>query len=865
MRLRTGIALATAAGVAIGALVLVAAPQPASAAIAPLGNLSQALQESLYFYDAEKSGPARTLGQQPLEWRGDSEPSDGKVPLISSAHTVAGTNLSTAFINQWSSVLDPNKTGFLDLSGGFHDAGDHVKFGLPQAYAAAELGWGVLEFKDAFVATGSYTHAMSELRWFSDYFLRSTFLDPATGNVIAFNYMVGNGTIDHTYWGPPELQNATTYPRPAEFAWSGAPGSDVSAEAAAALTIEYFNTLSSDPTYAAKCLAAAKALYQFGVTYRGLGNGDGFYTSSGDEDHLAWAAAWLYQATNTASYLNDIIGKDSSGNYTGYLKKIIAGPQDNWQNIWVQSWDSVWSGVFAKLAVLTKGVVSAAENAKYQYYFRWNLEYWTGGQVKHQDTTDTTFLKPTPAGFGVINTWGSARYNAAAQFSALVFRHDNPTDPEATPLTDWALSQMNYLMGNNPLKTSYIVGFAPSGYSDVSHPHHRAAHGSMTNNMGDPVNDKHVLWGGLVGGPDASDGHTDVTTDFVGNEVALDYEAGFVGSLAGLFDYYGSGQSNVAWTPTPEATELPPYAMAKIEQENNQRTQVTVTINNYLTHPPHFETQLSLKYFFNISELMAHGQTISAVHTETYYDESASSYNAPATISAIQPFDAANGIYYVEVSWPNIPVSGKRDYQFGLIAAQDSTYQSWWDPTNDWSHTGLSSTTSQITTYIPVYRNEVLVYGNEPTKGTPPPTTPPPTTVPPTTVPPTTVPPTTVPPTTVPPTTVPPTTPPATTPPVTGACAATYSITNSWSTGFQAGVTVTAGKTAISNWKVTWTLPSGQAITQLWSGTLAQSGSAITVTNASFNGSLAAGASTTFGFTANGSSTPSPTLTCTGS
>ncbi|WUH88957.1 cellulose binding domain-containing protein [Streptomyces sp. NBC_00433] len=93
-------------------------------------------------------------------------------------------------------------------------------------------------------------------------------------------------------------------------------------------------------------------------------------------------------------------------------------------------------------------------------------------------------------------------------------------------------------------------------------------------------------------------------------------------------------------------------------------------------------------------------------------------------------------------------------------------------------------------------------------------------------------------------------------------CTATYSTTNSWSGGFQGEVKVTAGSTAVNSWTVTWTLGSGQTITQVWNGTLTTSGSTATVKNASYNGSVPPSTSTTFGFLANG--TPNtPTLTCT--
>ncbi|MGI5149394.1 cellulose binding domain-containing protein [Plantactinospora sp. CA-294935] len=112
-----------------------------------------------------------------------------------------------------------------------------------------------------------------------------------------------------------------------------------------------------------------------------------------------------------------------------------------------------------------------------------------------------------------------------------------------------------------------------------------------------------------------------------------------------------------------------------------------------------------------------------------------------------------------------------------------------------------------------------------------------------------------------------PTTPPVTTPSPTtsapgGAVSATYQITNTWPGGFQAEVTVSAGSLPINGWTARWTLASGQAISQVWNGTLNISGSAVTVRNASYNGSLAANTSTTFGFVASGSpSTAALTVT----
>lgn len=95
------------------------------------------------------------------------------------------------------------------------------------------------------------------------------------------------------------------------------------------------------------------------------------------------------------------------------------------------------------------------------------------------------------------------------------------------------------------------------------------------------------------------------------------------------------------------------------------------------------------------------------------------------------------------------------------------------------------------------------------------------------------------------------------------ACTATYTTVNAWSGGYQGEVRVTAGGAPVSGWTVRWTLGSGQRITQVWNGTLTANGSAVAVGNASYNGSLPASGSTTFGFLADG--TPSaPALACGG-
>ncbi|MFF5078319.1 cellulase family glycosylhydrolase [Actinoplanes sp. NPDC000266] len=116
---------------------------------------------------------------------------------------------------------------------------------------------------------------------------------------------------------------------------------------------------------------------------------------------------------------------------------------------------------------------------------------------------------------------------------------------------------------------------------------------------------------------------------------------------------------------------------------------------------------------------------------------------------------------------------------------------------------------------------------------------------------------------TTPPTTPPVTTPPPTTPPPSVGCSATYTVTGQWQNGFQGEVKVTAGTAAVKSWTVTWTYANGQSVTQAWNATVSSSGSAVTARNVGYNGAIAAGGSTTFGFLGSWSGSNSvPTLAC---
>ncbi|MFD9438870.1 PHB depolymerase family esterase [Streptomyces sp. NPDC060006] len=87
--------------------------------------------------------------------------------------------------------------------------------------------------------------------------------------------------------------------------------------------------------------------------------------------------------------------------------------------------------------------------------------------------------------------------------------------------------------------------------------------------------------------------------------------------------------------------------------------------------------------------------------------------------------------------------------------------------------------------------------------------------------------------------------------PQPGACKVTAT-TSAWSTGLTGSVTITnTGTTRIDGWKLGFTLPSGQSITNGWGATYAPASGAVTATNATYTGTIAANASVSIGYQAN--------------
>lgn len=438
-------------------------------------NYAKLLQESLYFFDANMCGT--DVGETTaLSWRNDCHGEDATFDY--DGETV-------------------------DVSGGFHDAGDHVKFGLPQGYSAAMLALSYKEFGEAFDGLGQTEHYKKIMEYFCDYFVNcAIYTDNAnkTGSVKAFCYQVGDGTdnvnySDHAYWGPPEKQTGYNRKEVTLFTTDDMPATDIVSISACALALHAYNF--PNDAKSTQYLQTAKDLFAYAKSKDPKPYWVTQYRSETYKDDYASAAAALYLATKDATYLSEL-----NSNYAP-----DAG--------WTLCWDKTWG-----IAAALKG--------------DWNMAYSIANY--NQD-------KNTDQGFRFVDQWGSARYNAAEQFLGLVY--DKNTSKNS--FGDWATGQMNYLLGNNDNKRCFVVGY---NENSAKYPHHRAASNSSDASI--HSENHYTLLGALVGGPnDLNDSYSDSQTEYVCNEVAIDYNVGLVGAAAGLYLLHKDDDT----VPTTLATE----------------------------------------------------------------------------------------------------------------------------------------------------------------------------------------------------------------------------------------------------------------------------------------------------------------------
>ena len=468
-------------------------------------DYARLLQYSLYFYDANMCG--------------DDVDENSALPWRDNCHKEDATNA---------------------IAGGYHDAGDHVMFGLPQGYSATMLGWSLYEFnttapdgENVYDNLNQTAHYKIISDRFNDFFAQCI---KEIGGTTKILVQKGDGDIDHKLWGAPETQQDRTN----EMIWSDK-GSDIAAEYAASLALSYLNFYRDDLPEAEKTkyknhLAAAKKLYDFATTAnRGIYS-NGFYPSNSDNDDKALAAGWLYLATVKEGSAVDRYKNECNVTQTNAI-----------------TWDEVHIAAACVKAHIDGNWDSVANNYA-------NV---SEGKGICYNTANTYYEGP--------HNWGTARHNALSQTVALAIaknlKENNPSDAKAQVIADWCKTQMNFILGGNTWKDGSPVCLV-TGFSEIStkYAHHRAASG-WDDHEAYKINptydsDGHIIIGALAGGP-AFKGHDDQQQmidyghdncvanhtylddlhDYCCNEVALDYNAGLVGAAAGLYYFFKTGHT----------------------------------------------------------------------------------------------------------------------------------------------------------------------------------------------------------------------------------------------------------------------------------------------------------------------------------
>ncbi|XP_059179535.1 endoglucanase 4-like [Physella acuta] len=423
-------------------------------------NYNDVLMKSIMFFETQRSGKLPASNRIP--YRGDS------------------------------ALGDKGDAGE-DLTGGWYDAGDHVKFNFPMAYSSTILAWGYLMYKDAYEAAGQADYLLDCIKWPLDYLLK------CHTKPDELYVQVGDGGADHSYWGPPELM---TMARPAYKITASKPGTDVAMETAAAFATGSLAFQTKDPAYSATLLQHAKQLWDFANTNRGIYSDSvqaaaAYYRSYNISDELCWGSLWLYQVTNDSKYLD------------------VAERYFDPEPAWGMSWDDKTIVNQVLLYKLTKkDIYKKAVEDSFRFWF-------PGGSIPY-----------TPKGLAYRLQWGSLRYSSNMAMAALVAAD---AGLHATEYRRWAMCQIHYALGDTGF--SYLIGH---GSHFPKSPHHRSSScpnipapcGPFVMSSKEP--NVHILYGALVGGPGQSDEYTDDRSNYVNNEVACDYNAGFQTAVAAL-------------------------------------------------------------------------------------------------------------------------------------------------------------------------------------------------------------------------------------------------------------------------------------------------------------------------------------------
>ncbi|KAG2172253.1 hypothetical protein INT43_004794 [Umbelopsis isabellina] len=464
-------------------------------------NYAEVLHKSYLFYHSQKSGH---LPYQRLAWRSHS------------CKNCVGTYGE-------------------DLSQGWYEAANTMKWGLPFGFTATQLAYNIFIFKDAMKSVDELAEGLELTKWGADYLINAHHNDTHFVGQLGVSALGPISKqieldVDFNYWGPPEEYEdwvPTGLPHTAYYNSPEDPASEIAGEYGAAMAATAAIWREYNSTYADILVDHSKRLYKLATEHPGSyinSSQNAFewatfwYPSTRYEDELAWNAAWLYAATGEQEWLDQakIWYNKSSDSWTEY------------------SWDEKGAGTHVLLYGLTKDPFFYNNAVEYFDYFL------PGPKQK---------AKFTPRGLAYVDHWGSVGYSGNIAFLMLAFAKELGWEhPKAKALTTFAIQQINYALGDYGY--SWVVGF---GDNYPTKPYHKSSYNSyidypMRGRFQDEVEgdftasktaQRFILYGAVEGGPNIDDTYHDDRANYEYSEVTQDYNAAWTGAVAALIDYYG--------------------------------------------------------------------------------------------------------------------------------------------------------------------------------------------------------------------------------------------------------------------------------------------------------------------------------------
>jgi len=426
---------------------------------------------------------------------------------------------------KWPTAFTADADGSYDLSGGWFDCGDHVTFGQTYFYSAYVLAKAYEEFPTGFPdnyhgldysdyeASGNWDMSggnpdgipdlLQELKYATDWIIK------ATPNSSTFYSQKGDGSEDHgNGWYTSGYQSSNMLNTQGGQQGGSRPitknPADAPMPAFAAATLAIMSNIyrKYSPSYADSCLSHAQLAYSYAVAHAGQAAAAvNFYPANANPNAaLVIAAGELYSITKLSSYQSD------ANTYSGNLKN------HNY-------------------------TFNYSNNDDMGYYVL--AEYL--GKSNDLSTMNSYFVSKYTSNTGegglssVGSDWGYLRYSAAQAFIvALYDKLDNSSSDD-----QFVYNQVDYILGGNNAKQSFLTGFCSGCTDSIQHPHHlnvflqenptASAQATLT------IPSRNIRFGYMVGGTPTSANYgsdDNANGDFVKyNEGGIDYNAGLVAAL----------------------------------------------------------------------------------------------------------------------------------------------------------------------------------------------------------------------------------------------------------------------------------------------------------------------------------------------